>query len=93
MQALVRAISACVLLLPALVAQPAFPQERNVVITRGADYFGADYDVRQDIDLDACQAACLGDQQCQVTGGAPDFRQSFTLCGVAGDRLCGSRSA
>jgi uncharacterized protein YfaS (alpha-2-macroglobulin family) len=65
MQALVRAVAACVVVLPAL-AQPALPQERNVVITKGADYFGADYDVRQDVELEACQAACLGDQHCQA---------------------------
>jgi uncharacterized protein YfaS (alpha-2-macroglobulin family) len=66
MQALVRAIGACVVLVPALLAQPAFPQERSVVVTKGADYFGADYDVRKDVDLDACEAACLADQQCQA---------------------------
>jgi tetratricopeptide (TPR) repeat protein len=43
----------------------ASAQERRIVVTEGADYFGADYDVRKDVDLDACEAACRDDSQCR----------------------------
>ncbi|WP_040489919.1 alpha-2-macroglobulin family protein [Fulvimarina pelagi] len=48
---------------------PASAQEtpdRRVIVTEGADYFGADYDILQDVDLDLCTAACVGDQQCKA---------------------------
>lgn len=37
-----------------------------MVVTEGTDYFGADYDVRRDVDLDGCKAACTGDGECQA---------------------------
>ncbi|MBO0906373.1 alpha-2-macroglobulin family protein [Jiella sp. MQZ13P-4] len=40
--------------------------ERNVVVTRDADYFGRDYDVLKNTDLDACSAACKADQRCKA---------------------------
>ena len=41
-------------------------EERQLVVTEGADYFGADYDVRKDVDLERCKAACTDDAQCQA---------------------------
>ena len=41
-------------------------EDRQLVVTEGADYFGADYDVRKDVDLDQCKAACTGDDKCQA---------------------------
>jgi hypothetical protein len=53
--------------LPALLLPPtAFAEDRQLLVTEGADYFGADYDVRKDVDLDQCKAACTGDQKCQA---------------------------
>ena len=67
MRGAVRAFSSLLFLLPVfLLPSAANSQERQIVVTEGADYFGADYDVRQDVDLDACSAACIGDQQCQA---------------------------
>src|SRR5687768_16185179 len=66
MQAFVRAVSSLLVVAPFLLQPPAaIAQDRNLVITEGADYFGADYDVRKGVDLDACQAACRDDAQCQ----------------------------
>ncbi len=54
-----------------LVAMPsaAFAQaggERSVVVTRDADYFGRDYDILKNVDLDACTAACKADDRCRA---------------------------
>jgi uncharacterized protein YfaS (alpha-2-macroglobulin family) len=49
-----------------LVPQAGFAQQRQLVVTEGADYFGADYDILQDVDLATCQAACRDDEQCQA---------------------------
>src|SRR4051794_21489092 len=67
MRGIVRALSSLLVFLPALLLPPtAFAEDRQVLITEGADYFGADYDVRKDVDLDQCKAACTGDQKCQA---------------------------
>jgi hypothetical protein len=66
MRALVRALSALLIAVPVALAPPASAQDRRVIITEGADYFGADYDVRRDVDLNACTAACQADPQCQA---------------------------
>ena len=66
MRGVLKAVAACLVVLPALLPQAALAQGRNLVVTEGADYFGADYDVRQDVDLDACRAVCIADQQCQA---------------------------
>ena len=50
-------------------AQLAAAQEagdRRIVTTRGADYFGGDYDILKDVDLDLCSSACLGDRSCKA---------------------------
>ncbi|WP_312869787.1 alpha-2-macroglobulin family protein [Jiella pacifica] len=40
--------------------------ERSVVVTRDADYFGRDYDILKNTDLDGCSAACKADQRCKA---------------------------
>ena len=67
MRGFVRAFSCLLVSFPFLLLPPsAFSQERRLVLTEGADYFGADYDVLKDVDLDACQAACRNDAECQA---------------------------
>ena len=39
---------------------------REVIITQGADYHGADYATLKEVELDACEAACLSDARCQA---------------------------
>ena len=61
--------SAVSLLLPLLFAQGTAAQDagdRRIVTTRGADYFGGDYDILKDVDLDLCSASCLGDKSCKA---------------------------
>ena len=53
----------------AALSSGAFAQssgDRNVVVTPNADYFGRDYDILKDVDLDACTAACKADDRCQA---------------------------
>ena len=67
MRGLLPTAAAFVLSCSALLAPVgALAQERNVVRTEGADYFGADYDVRRDVSLDQCEAACRDDARCQA---------------------------
>lgn len=44
----------------------ATAQERRLTITPGADYFGGDYDVLKEVELDACKAQCLANQRCKA---------------------------
>lgn len=46
--------------------QAAEGGERRLVLVEGVDYFGQDLATRQDIDLEACQSACLADQRCRA---------------------------
>src|SRR3954463_6848100 len=67
MRGIVRALSSLLVFFPVLLLPPAaFSEERQFVVTEGADYFGADYDVRKDVSLDQCKAACSGDEQCKA---------------------------
>src|SRR5882757_5731521 len=67
MRGIVRALSPLLVFFPVfLLAEAAFSEDRQVVVTEGADYFGSDYDVRKDVDLDQCKAACAGDAKCQA---------------------------
>ncbi len=69
MRGFIRALSRLLVLLalaPVAPAQIALAQDRQVVITEGADYFGADYDILQEVELGACEAACLSDPACQA---------------------------
>ena len=49
-------------------AMPVHAQqdERRIVVSEDADYFGGDYDIRKEVTLDDCQAICLGDGRCQA---------------------------
>ncbi len=38
--------------------------ERTLVITEDADYFGRDYEILKDVELDACKKSCLGNKLC-----------------------------
>ncbi|HEY9056123.1 MAG TPA: PAN/Apple domain-containing protein, partial [Aurantimonas sp.] len=52
-----------------LIAPPSYAQEagqRRIVTTEGADYFGRDYDILKDVDLERCTVACLGDDRCKA---------------------------
>lgn len=49
--------------LPAAAGEAA---GRQLVVVEGVDYFGRDLETRQDIDLEACQAACLADGRCRA---------------------------
>ncbi|HWT29918.1 MAG TPA: PAN domain-containing protein, partial [Propylenella sp.] len=66
MRNVVRAFASLLVVAPLLLPAVALAQERRVVVTEGADYFGADYDVVKDVDLAACQSACRDDAQCQA---------------------------
>ncbi len=67
MRGIVRALSTLLVLFPVLLLPPAASsEERQLSVTDGADYFGADYDVRKDVTLDACKAACTGDDNCKA---------------------------
>jgi alpha-2-macroglobulin len=83
MRAFFRALSSLVVLLPlSLLPYPAFSQDRQFVITEGADYFGSDYETLRDVDLDACQAACSADEQCQAFTYNEAARWCFLKNGV-----------
>ncbi|HEX2257537.1 MAG TPA: MG2 domain-containing protein, partial [Afifellaceae bacterium] len=49
-----------------VISSLAGAAERRLLTTEGADYFGLDYDVRRDVDLEACKSACLADEQCEA---------------------------
>jgi hypothetical protein len=67
MRGFARALPCLLVLLPVLlIPASAFSQERRLVVTEGADYFGADYDIMRDVDLAACQAACRDQAQCMA---------------------------
>jgi uncharacterized protein YfaS (alpha-2-macroglobulin family) len=67
MRGFVRALSSLFVFLPLLLlSSEAQSQDRRLLVTEGADYFGADYDVRRDVDQVACEAACRDDLQCQA---------------------------
>ena len=54
---------------PAIEPTPRLADEapqRQLIVVRGADYFGHDYDTLQDVDLDDCEAACLADERCRA---------------------------
>ena len=83
MRGFVRAFSLLlVFLAPFLLPPTAFSQERRLVVTEGADYFGSDYDVRKDVDLDQCKTACQGDKQCQAFTYNSSARWCFLKNGV-----------
>ncbi|NBN62558.1 alpha-2-macroglobulin family protein [Pannonibacter tanglangensis] len=48
------------------LAGPLAAADRKIVTIPDADYFGGDYRTVKDVDLPACEAACIGDSQCQA---------------------------
>ncbi|MEA3642334.1 MAG: MG2 domain-containing protein, partial [Lamprobacter sp.] len=42
------------------------PPQRQLVLIKGADYFGHDYDTLQAVSLDDCEVACLADERCRA---------------------------
>ncbi len=46
--------------------QPKVQPQRQLVVIRGADYFGHDFDTLQDVGLDDCKAACLTNERCRA---------------------------
>ncbi|MBA3518883.1 MAG: alpha-2-macroglobulin, partial [Rhizobiales bacterium] len=90
MRGLIPAFVACLLSLSALLLPSgAFAQERRVVVTEGADYFGADYDLRKDVELGGCQAACVADSQCLAFTYNLEARWCFLKNGVGELRAVG----
>lgn len=60
-------VLAVALLFSGQAAVPSLAQDgRRVITTEGADYFGRDYDILKDVDLDQCTATCLADDRCQA---------------------------
>lgn len=49
-----------------LLTVSAAAQDKRIVTIDDADYFGSDYRTVKDVDLEACKAACLDDNQCQA---------------------------
>ena len=49
-----------------LLTLPAGAQDKRIVTIDDADYFGSDYRTVKDVDLEACKAVCLDDNQCQA---------------------------
>lgn len=45
---------------------PAQAQDRRIVTIEDADFFGGDYRTVQDVDIEACKAACLEDNLCRA---------------------------
>lgn len=48
------------------LAGPLAAAERKIVTIPDADYFGGDYKTVKDVELKGCEAACIGDNQCQA---------------------------
>ncbi|MBO6756060.1 MAG: alpha-2-macroglobulin family protein [Roseibium sp.] len=56
----------CIAIGLAVLSEPVLAQDRRIVTIEDADYFGSDYRTVQDVDLEACKAACLNDRQCRA---------------------------
>ena len=65
------------LLAVAALSPVSAQDDRRLLITEGADYFGGDYDVRKDVDQEACEAACIGDAECKAFTYNPSARWCF----------------
>ena len=57
-------VAAIALSLPFLAPQSSNAAERRLVVTEDADYFGRDYDILKDVELENCKNSCLGNDQC-----------------------------
>ncbi|MCF1504384.1 alpha-2-macroglobulin family protein [Afifella sp. H1R] len=60
------ALAALAVVFLTLQPEPASAQaqERRLLTTEGADYFGGDYDVIKDVELEGCKRACVVDGRC-----------------------------
>ena len=79
----IRAVATAFGLSAALVtgAATAAAADRSVIETPNADYPGHDYQTLQDVDIEACRAACIDDGQCR----AFTFNQKAGWCFLKDD--------
>ena len=83
MRGFVRAFSSLLAFLPAFLLPPtAFAQDRRLVVTEGADYFGADYDVRKDVDLDPARPPARATTSARPSPTTQSARWCFLKSGV-----------
>jgi len=79
---LIAALASLTLALPApAVGQEATGADRRLMVFENADYAGFDYATREDVDLEACQKACLGDGACK----AFTYNESARWCFLKSD--------
>ncbi len=64
-----------------LALSPAHAADRNITLLPGTDLPGFDYSVIEDVDIDACQAACTDDRICR----AFTFNEKANWCFLKGD--------
>ncbi len=69
-------------LMLALALQAAPIAARELAISNGADYHGADYATLKEVELDACETACLSDTRCQAFTYNTKARWCFLKEGV-----------
>ncbi|MBZ8132905.1 alpha-2-macroglobulin family protein [Afifella sp. IM 167] len=84
------AACAGILALSAAFFSPPAAAEKNLLVTEGADYFGADYDVVKDVGLAACKSACLADDRCKAFTYNTSAGWCFLKEGVGELRAVGS---
>ncbi|MEX6507016.1 MG2 domain-containing protein [Jiella sp. M17.18] len=81
-----RATAAAALVVFAFAAFPASAADdgsaRRIVTTKGADYFGRDYNVLRNVGLPECSAACVADRKCQAFTFNDRSRWCFLKDGV-----------
>ena len=51
--------------------------KRDIVTVRDADYFGFDLRTEQNLSLDQCKAACIGDKSCKAFTYNPKVKWCF----------------
>ncbi|WP_048644869.1 alpha-2-macroglobulin family protein [Nitratireductor soli] len=61
-----RGLSLSLTILFGLMTFAAAQDARRIVTSENGDYFGFDLRTEQDVSLDQCKAACLGDAQCRA---------------------------
>ncbi|NND50706.1 MAG: hypothetical protein HKN60_10690, partial [Rhizobiales bacterium] len=76
-----RLFTASLIFLTLMAATSALAAERRLLVFENADYAGFDYETRENVDLDACKKACLGDQSCK----AFTYNQSAEFCFLKND--------
>ncbi|WP_420847969.1 alpha-2-macroglobulin family protein [Nitratireductor luteus] len=63
---MMRRVSLVLFILCSLAVTASAQDARRIVTTPDSDYFGFDLRSEQDVSLDQCSAACLGDPQCRA---------------------------